>query len=39
VTGAGLVTGNESAAAMKYNARVRLFVANNGGYGTIRLHQ
>ena len=33
------MTGNELATAVQYGARVRLFVANNGSYGTIRLHQ
>ncbi|MEE2612870.1 MAG: thiamine pyrophosphate-dependent enzyme, partial [Acidobacteriota bacterium] len=34
-----LMTGNELATAVQYGARVRLFVANNRSYGTIRLHQ
>ncbi len=33
------MTGNELATAVQYGARVRLFVANNRSYGTIRLHQ
>jgi len=37
--GGFLMTGNELATAVRYGARVRLFVANNGSYGTIRLHQ
>ena len=37
--GGFLMTGSELATAVQYGARVRLFVANNGSYGTIRLHQ
>ena len=37
--GGFLMTGNELATAVQYGARVRLFVANNTSYGTIRLHQ
>ncbi|HJN46295.1 MAG: thiamine pyrophosphate-binding protein [Vicinamibacterales bacterium] len=37
--GGFLMTGNELATAVQYGARVRLFVANNRSYGTIRLHQ
>ena len=37
--GGFLMTGNELATAVQYGARVRLFVSNNGSYGTIRLHQ
>ena len=37
--GGFLMTGNELATAVQYGARVRLFVANNKSYGTIRLHQ
>jgi len=37
--GGFLMTGNELATAVQYGARVRLFVVNNGSYGTIRLHQ
>ncbi len=33
------MTGTELATAVQYGARVRLFVANNGSYGTIRLQQ
>jgi acetolactate synthase-1/2/3 large subunit len=33
------MTGSELATAVQYGARVRLCVANNGSYGTIRLHQ
>jgi len=34
-----LMTGNELATAMQYGASPKLFVADNGSYGTIRLHQ
>jgi acetolactate synthase-1/2/3 large subunit len=37
--GGFLMTGTELATAVQYGARVRLFVSNNGSYGTIRLHQ
>ena len=37
--GGFLMTGNELATTVQYGARVRLFVANNRSYGTIRLHQ
>lgn len=37
--GGFLMTGSELATAVQYGARVRLFVANNRSYGTIRLHQ
>ena len=37
--GGFLMTGNELATALKYGARVRIFVADNRSYGTIRLHQ
>ena len=37
--GGFLMTGNELATAVRYGARVRLFVANNASFGTIRLHQ
>lgn len=37
--GGFLMTGTELATAVQYGARVRLFVANNGSYGTIRLQQ
>lgn len=37
--GGFLMTGNELATALQYNAKVRLFVCNNHSYGTIRLHQ
>ena len=37
--GGFLMTGNELATALQYNAKVKLFVSNNHSYGTIRLHQ
>ncbi|MBM3489183.1 MAG: acetolactate synthase [Alphaproteobacteria bacterium] len=37
--GGFLMTGNELATAVKERARIRVIVSNNGGYGTIRLHQ
>lgn len=37
--GGFLMTGNELATAVKEKARIRVVVSNNGGYGTIRLHQ
>ncbi len=37
--GGTLMTGNELATAVHYGAKIRVFVANNGSYGTIRLHQ
>lgn len=37
--GGFLMTGSELATAVQYGAHVRLFVANNRSYGTIRLHQ
>jgi acetolactate synthase-1/2/3 large subunit len=37
--GGFLMTGSELATAVQYGARVRLFVANNSSFGTIRLHQ
>ena len=37
--GGFLMTGAELATAVKEKAKVRLIVANNGSYGTIRLHQ
>ncbi len=37
--GGFLMTGQELATAVHYGARPRLFVANNGSYATIRLHQ
>ena len=37
--GGALMTGNELAVAMQYGVPVKLFVANNSSYGTIRMHQ
>ncbi|MEK9673002.1 MAG: thiamine pyrophosphate-dependent enzyme [Rhodospirillaceae bacterium] len=37
--GGMLMTGNELATAVQCGARVRIFVANNKSYATIRLHQ
>ena len=37
--GGFLMTGNELATAVHHGAAVRLFVANNRSFGTIRLHQ
>ena len=37
--GGFLMTGNELATAVHHGAAVRLFVANNHSYATIRLHQ
>ena len=37
--GGVLMTGNELATAMQYNVPVKLFIANNSIYGTIRMHQ
>jgi acetolactate synthase-1/2/3 large subunit len=37
--GGTLMTGNELATAMQYGVPLKLFVANNGAYGTIRMHQ
>lgn len=37
--GGFLMTGNELATAVQYRLPVTVIVANNGSYGTIRLHQ
>ncbi|HAT34359.1 MAG TPA: hypothetical protein DCS82_01470 [Rhodospirillaceae bacterium] len=37
--GGALMSGSEIATAIKENAKIRVFVSNNGNYGTIRLHQ
>jgi acetolactate synthase-1/2/3 large subunit len=37
--GGALMTGSELATAMAQNAKVRVIVANNEHYGTIRYHQ
>ena len=37
--GGFLMTGNELATALQYDAPIKIFVANNSNYGTIRMHQ
>jgi acetolactate synthase-1/2/3 large subunit len=37
--GGALMTGSELATALQYGAKVKTFIANNGSYGTIRMHQ
>lgn len=37
--GCVMMTGNELATAVQYGAKPKLFIADNGSYGTIRLHQ
>jgi acetolactate synthase-1/2/3 large subunit len=37
--GGYMMTGNELATAMQYDVPVKIFIANNRSYGTIRLHQ
>ncbi len=37
--GGFLMTGNELATAVQFNAPLKAFVSNNGSFGTIRLHQ
>lgn len=37
--GGAMMTGNELATALQYGANIKVFVSNNGSYGTIRLHQ
>lgn len=37
--GGFLMTGNELATALQYGVPVKIFVSNNGSYGTIRMHQ
>jgi len=37
--GGVLMTGSELATAVQYNVPVKVFVSNNGSYGTIRMHQ
>ena len=37
--GCFLMTGQELATAVQYNANVIIIIANNGMYGTIRMHQ
>jgi acetolactate synthase I/II/III large subunit len=37
--GGALMTGAELATAVQYGVGVKVFIANNGTYGTIRMHQ
>lgn len=37
--GGVLMTGSELATAVQYNVPVKVFISNNGSYGTIRMHQ
>lgn len=37
--GCVMMTGNELATAVQYGAKPKVFIADNGSYGTIRLHQ
>lgn len=37
--GGVMMTGNELATAVQYGVPLKLFIANNGAYGTIRMHQ
>ena len=37
--GGAMMTGHEMATAMARGVKIRVFVSNNGSYGTIRLHQ
>ena len=37
--GGALMTGNELATAVQYGVPIKIFVANNSAYGTIRMHQ
>ena len=37
--GGALMTGSELATAVRHNVPVKIFVSNNGSYGTIRQHQ
>jgi acetolactate synthase-1/2/3 large subunit len=37
--GGAMMTGNELATAMHYGVPIKLFVANNSTFGTIRMHQ
>ncbi|MBL4721902.1 MAG: hypothetical protein JKY20_12335, partial [Alphaproteobacteria bacterium] len=34
-----MMTGNELATAVQYDVPIKIFVANNNAYGTIRMHQ
>lgn len=37
--GGAMMTGNELATAVQYGVPIKIFVANNSAYGTIRMHQ
>jgi acetolactate synthase-1/2/3 large subunit len=37
--GGFLMTGNELATAAQYDVPIKIFIANNNAYGTIRMHQ
>jgi acetolactate synthase-1/2/3 large subunit len=37
--GGVMMTGNELATAVQYNVPIKIFIANNSAYGTIRMHQ
>ena len=37
--GGVLMTGSELATAVQYSVPVKVFISNNGSYGTIRMHQ
>ena len=37
--GGFLMTGNELATAVQYDVPIKIFIANNSAYGTIRMHQ
>ena len=37
--GGTLMTGSELATAVQYGVPVKVFISNNGSYGTIRMHQ
>jgi acetolactate synthase-1/2/3 large subunit len=37
--GGAMMTGNERATAVQYGVPIKIFVANNSAYGTIRMHQ
>ncbi len=37
--GGFMMTGNEFATAVQYDVPIKVFVANNSSYGTIRMHQ
>lgn len=37
--GGFMMTGNELATAVQYDVPIKIFIANNSSYGTIRMHQ